>query len=94
MLTGSVEISQTKCVCSQDKLRLAWIENLGLYQLEISIRRQRSCGCRAKMLVCLQDLSLRAARNNSKKLDLSLECMLLASLESAGTDLILAHMVV
>ena len=49
MLTGRVEISQTKCVCSQDKLRLAWIENLGLYQLEISIRRQRSCGCRAKM---------------------------------------------
>ena len=57
MLTGRVEISQTKCVCSQDKLRLAWIENLGLYQLEISIRRQRSCGCRAKMLVCLQDVS-------------------------------------
>lgn len=97
MLTGRVETSQTKCLCSQDKLHLAWIENFGCINLKKCKCRQRSYGCQnmAKLLlVWLQDLSLPAAGNNSKKLDLSLECMRLANLESACTDLILAHLVV
>ena len=64
-----MEISQRERVCSSDKLHLAWIENLGLDQLEIMHTKTALLWIEGKLLAGLQDLSLCAAGNNSKKLE-------------------------